>query len=231
MLDLGQRTTFVGAAATRAEAAAASDTGTSHDSVPVQVSATQFDLLQPYRQVLAAKRFWREFFLFDRLQHKNALQHRSSVHRRKAVQVQRIVRRLKELELETLLPERAKATTKASAPSKSGTLSREKQSVHVFPILLRLVGGYALLRKLIDSIEEAYLAYHMVASQTYFMSTSLTFCAILARMHFLVKHELKELEGLYDLVWSWAQTVDEIHLPTYAAHIEAAVGLFPRRHG
>ncbi|KAJ1342204.1 hypothetical protein BSLG_003127 [Batrachochytrium salamandrivorans] len=176
----------------------------------ITLTSNQADLLLPYRKLLAARRFWREFHLFDRLRSKSTNQHRSSIHLRKTVLVKRLIMRLKELQLGSLLLPDKKTPT----------------SLSPYPVMLQLMGAYMLLCKLfrmhkrlmiLSSIynttiinqDTLYMdsSYRAVASQTYFMATSLTFSAVSARLHFLANLLKQQCRSCYDLLWSWSREV------------------------
>ncbi|KAH9250403.1 hypothetical protein BASA81_011811 [Batrachochytrium salamandrivorans] len=157
----------------------------------ITLTSNQADLLLPYRKLLAARRFWREFHLFDRLRSKSTNQHRSSIHLRKTVLVKRLIMRLKELQLGSLLLPDKKTPT----------------SLSPYPVMLQLMGAYMLLCKTQQALEESFLSYRAVASQTYFMATSLTFSAVSARLHFLANLLKQQCRSCYDLLWSWSREV------------------------
>ncbi|EGF80699.1 hypothetical protein BATDEDRAFT_88385 [Batrachochytrium dendrobatidis JAM81] len=183
--------------------------GKTDSQIEVVLTTSQAALLSPYRNIFAAKRLWREFALFDRLRSKSMNQHRSSVHLRKTVLTKRLFVRLKQLELESLIVFPDKKLVKLGASFK----------INLFPVMLHLAGAYALLCKIRTSLEDLFLAYRDVASQTYFMPTSLTFSAISARLHFLTTYFRKQCESCYDLAWSWTQSVPHAFLPWYASQL------------
>ncbi|KAL2912842.1 hypothetical protein HK105_207623 [Polyrhizophydium stewartii] len=176
----------------------------------VALTAGQMDVLTPLRLGLAGKRLWRELRLLDRLCRRSTNQHRAAEYQRKTAHVRRVLERLRGLRLESLLPERPRAGAGHSAATKSTV------DATPFPVLLRLVGAYAVLCKGLEVLEAAYLSYRGVAMQTYFMPLMLSLSAVVARLHVLARDLVKQCETCYDLVWAWSREVPPVEYPEYA---------------
>ncbi|ORX50078.1 hypothetical protein BCR36DRAFT_63761 [Piromyces finnis] len=162
-----------------------------------------------FQRLFTKKQLYEEIAIIQRILYKNTLQHRKSAHLRKLVELSRCLKRFQELNLSDIMDK--------IIPTKTGDKdiyklpSREMVSF----FLTRLVGGYKLLSKTINVLEDTYVAFHAILRQGLFMPFALIVMSSTSRLHIYFQFVLKEMNLCYKMSYHWMSTLKQVKNKEY----------------
>ncbi|ORX88135.1 hypothetical protein BCR32DRAFT_288882 [Anaeromyces robustus] len=157
-----------------------------------------------FQRLFSKKQLWEEIAIIQRILYKNTLQHRKSSHLRKLIELSRCLKRFKELNLAEIfnhiIPTKTEEKNIYNLPS--------REMVSYF--LTRLVGGYKLLSKTVDVLEETYISFHAILRQALFMPFALIVMSSTSRLHIYFQYLLKEMNLCYKMTYHWMSTLKQV---------------------
>ncbi|KAI9004717.1 hypothetical protein BC832DRAFT_592651 [Gaertneriomyces semiglobifer] len=165
--------------------------------------------LHRLKRALSASQFPAEFASLDRLRYKNSNQHRSSFHFRKLMLVRKLLQRLREVQIEVLLEELVSVMHPNKTKNHRGVWTCLPSRNYMAYVLARLISAYGLTLQASTALNDAYVAFRSVASQTYFMAVSVVAMSSTARLHLLLRHMLRDIASCYELLYEWMLAVPE----------------------
>jgi len=157
-----------------------------------------------FQRLFSKKQLWEEIAIIQRILYKNTLQHRKSAHLRKLIELSRCLKRFRELDLAEIMNHIIPIKTEEKNVYKLP--SREMVSF----FLTRLVGGYKLLSKTINILEDTYIAFHTILRQALFMPFALIVMSSTSRLHIYFQYLLKEMNICYKMTYHWMSTLKQV---------------------
>lgn len=125
------------------------------------------------------KAFNYQVAILQRLLYKNSNQHSKSQHFKKLQAVKKLLVRFRNLQWDLL--------SKTFKKTKKTILEPQIQEQNLISIQKSLISGSLLLQALVPALQNSYLAFKLVAAQTFFMASSLILMSILATVMVQVK--------------------------------------------
>ncbi|CAG8589937.1 1412_t:CDS:2 [Funneliformis mosseae] len=179
-------------------------------SLSNQIHLSSFNQLTSQVIIFQKNELWDEANILERLYYKNKNQHQRSIYFRKIVEIRRMLKRIKEMEINVLMSEFIGNfySTKISGKAQNTWDQVPSQEMVVF-VMNRLICVAFLMNKalgtFIDTFE--YLStFNALLRQTEFMSFALTCLAILARLNILTRVLLQEIKKCYGLLKNWVKS-------------------------
>ncbi|KAG9301524.1 hypothetical protein G9A89_008376 [Geosiphon pyriformis] len=147
---------------------------------------------------------WEEVLVLERLFYKNKSQHQHSGYFRRVVEVRRILKRLKELDLCQLLVNLLNCFYGQESKKAKEHLEYIPSREMIFYSLNRLAGGAMLMNKALKSYVHTFIDFHMLLSRMEFMNFSMVMISLIGRLHELTRAWLSEVKECYFLLINWA---------------------------
>ncbi|KAJ3412774.1 hypothetical protein HDV05_000241 [Chytridiales sp. JEL 0842] len=137
-----------------------------------------------HRTYTKLKEFWIDAAVLDRLYYKNKNQHKSAGHFRK---------------LQMKAMKKLQGGSEALSTVVEG---RMPPGSILVAALASILDAYIVMNKISQACLDMYAAFRAVASQTYFMSLSMTVMSVAARLRFLLTNKMmKDVEEIYRILY------------------------------
>ncbi|CAG8633651.1 5377_t:CDS:2 [Funneliformis caledonium] len=176
-------------------------------SLSNQIHLSSFNQLTSQVIIFQKNELWDEANILERLYYKNKNQHQRSIYFRKIVEIRRMLKRIKEMEINVLMSEFLGNfySTKISGKAQNTWDQVPSQEMVVF-VMNRLICVAFLMNKALGTFIDTFDTFNALLRQTEFMSFALTCLAILARLNILTRVLLQEIKKCYGLLKNWVKS-------------------------
>ncbi|RIA90700.1 hypothetical protein C1645_822997 [Glomus cerebriforme] len=148
---------------------------------------------------------WDEANILERLYYKNKNQHQRAGYFRKIIEVRKVLKRIKEMEINELMSEFMGTFYSTKIGKIRSTWDQVPSQEMVIFIMNRLIGIVLLMNKALNIYSDAFNTFNILLRQTEFMSFALACLAILARLNILTRVILEEIKRCYGLLRNWVE--------------------------
>ncbi|KAF9438451.1 hypothetical protein BGZ76_007844 [Entomortierella beljakovae] len=169
--------------------------------------AINIQKLHYFRECFQKKEFWDECTILEKMHYKNKSQHRQAGYFKRLCECRRIISRIKEMDIATLMDELIRKfysgiSLKSVESTKAQWDSIPHRSTVAFT-MTRIIGSILLLKKLQSVLHETYGAFFQLMSKTQFMPFALVTIGLTSRLSLITKAWLTEYVDCYALLGKW----------------------------
>ncbi|CAI2167835.1 9477_t:CDS:2 [Funneliformis geosporum] len=175
-------------------------------SLSNQIHLNNFNQLTSQVIIFQKNEIWDESNILERLYYKNKNQHQRSIYFRKIVEIRRILKRIKEMEINELMSGFIGNFYSTKIGKTQNTWDQVPSQEMVVFVMNRLICVALLMNKALDTFIDAFDTFNALLRQTEFMSFALTCLAILARLNILTRVLLEEIKKCYGLLRNWFES-------------------------